>query len=130
MRLIIVGCEYSGKTTLVNEIVKWRNELMGPPTPKGIVEFHDHFTLPWVGHWDEISEKDMFLRGSGDFFGTNQSGLPKWKFFLPYEDIDFLDDVKNDCKLLLNDATTNRKKIDFLINTFYGEKEFLNYFSA
>ena len=25
----------------------------------------------------EISEKDMFLRGSGDFFGTNQSGLPK-----------------------------------------------------
>ena len=78
----------------------------------------------------EISEKDMFLRGSGDFFGTNQSGLPKWKFFLPYEDIDFLDDVKNDCKLLLNDATTNRQKIDFLINTFYGEKEFLNYFSA
>ena len=78
----------------------------------------------------EISEKDMFLRGSGDFFGTNQSGLPKWKFFLPYEDIDFLDDVKNDCKLLLNDATINKQKIDFLINTFYGEKEFLNYFSA
>jgi len=59
MRLIIVGCEYAGKTTLVNEIVKWRNDLMGPPTPKGIVEFHDHFTLPWVGHWDEISEKDL-----------------------------------------------------------------------
>ena len=78
----------------------------------------------------EISEKDMFLRGSGDFFGTNQSGLPKWKFFLPYDDIDFLDDVKNDCKLLLNDAITNKQKIDFLINTFYGEKEFLNYFSA
>ena len=38
----------------------------------------------------EISEKDMFLRGSGDFFGTNQSGLPKWKFFMPYDDIDFL----------------------------------------
>ena len=59
MRLIIVGCEYSGKTTLVNEIIKWRNDLMGPPTPKGIVEYHDHFTLPWVGHWDEISEKDL-----------------------------------------------------------------------
>ena len=78
----------------------------------------------------EISEKDMFLRGSGDFFGTNQSGLPKWKFFMPYDDIDFLDHVKNDCKLLLNDAVTNKQKIDFLINTFYGEKEFLNYFSA
>ncbi len=78
----------------------------------------------------EISEKDMFLRGSGDFFGTNQSGLPKWKFFLPYEDIDFLDNVKSDCKLLLEDTQVNKKKIDFLINTFYGEKEFLNYFSA
>ena len=59
MRLILVGSEYAGKTTLVQEIVKWRNEVMGPPTPLGIVEFHDHFTLPWVGHWDEIAEKDL-----------------------------------------------------------------------
>ena len=29
----------------------------------------------------EIAEKDLFLRGSGDFFGTNQSGLPKWRVF-------------------------------------------------
>ena len=72
----------------------------------------------------------MFLRGSGDFFGTNQSGLPKWKFFLPYEDIDFLDDVKSDCKLLIESTNSNKEKIEFLINIFYGEKEFLNYFSA
>ncbi len=78
----------------------------------------------------EISEKDMFLRGSGDFFGTNQSGLPKWKFFLPYEDIDFLENVKKDCKFLLDSSKINKQKIDFLINTFYGEKELLNYFSA
>ncbi len=78
----------------------------------------------------EISEKDMFLRGSGDFFGTNQSGLPKWKFFLPYEDIDFLENVKKNCKFLLDSSRINKQKIDFLINTFYGEKELLNYFSA
>ena len=59
MRLIIVGSEYAGKTTLVNEIVDWRDEIMGPPKPLGIVRFHDHFTLPWVGHWDEISEEDL-----------------------------------------------------------------------
>ncbi len=59
MRLIIVGSEYAGKTTLVKEIVKWRDEVMGPPTPAGIVPYHDHFTLPWVGHWDEISEENM-----------------------------------------------------------------------
>ena len=29
----------------------------------------------------EIAEKDMFLRGSGDFFGTNQSGITNWRFF-------------------------------------------------
>ena len=28
----------------------------------------------------EIAEKDMYLRGPGDFFGTNQSGLPQWRF--------------------------------------------------
>ena len=59
MRLIIVGAEYTGKTTLVEKIVDWRDEVMGPPTPKGIVRYHDHFTLPWVGHWDEISEEDL-----------------------------------------------------------------------
>ena len=59
MRLILVGSEYAGKTTLADEIVKWRNRVMGPPTPLGIVEYHDHFTLPWVGHWDEIPEDDL-----------------------------------------------------------------------
>ena len=59
VRLIIVGSEYTGKTTLVEKIVDWRDDVMGPPTPKGIVRYHDHFTLPWVGHWDEISEEDL-----------------------------------------------------------------------
>ena len=78
----------------------------------------------------EIAEKDMFLRGAGDFFGTNQSGVPNWKFFEPYEDIEILNDVKNNCKDLLKDRIFNKPKINFLINTFYGEKEFLNFYSA
>jgi ATP-dependent DNA helicase RecG len=78
----------------------------------------------------EIAEKDMFLRGAGDFFGTNQSGIPNWKFFEPYEDIEMLNDVKNNCKYLLKDRIINKAKINFLINTFYGEKEFLNFYSA
>lgn len=59
MNLIIVGMEYAGKTTLADEIIKWRNDVMGKPSPLGIVEYHDHFTFPWLGHWDEISEEDM-----------------------------------------------------------------------
>ncbi len=59
LKLIIVGAEYAGKTTLVNKIADWRDEMMGQPTPLGIVRYHDHFTLPWVGHWDEIAQEDL-----------------------------------------------------------------------
>ena len=41
MRLILVGCEYAGKTTLANEIVEWTKRTMG-----GGRSFHDHFTIP------------------------------------------------------------------------------------
>lgn len=41
MNLIIVGCEYAGKTTLANEIVEWTGRTMG-----GGRTFHDHFSIP------------------------------------------------------------------------------------
>lgn len=41
MRLILIGCEYAGKTTLAGEITKWIRQTMG-----GGRGFHDHFTLP------------------------------------------------------------------------------------
>lgn len=41
MRLILVGCEYAGKTTLGNEITKWIGRTLG-----GGRTFHDHFTIP------------------------------------------------------------------------------------
>ena len=40
MKLILVGCEYAGKTTLANEIVKWIDKTLG-----GARGFHDHFTI-------------------------------------------------------------------------------------
>ena len=42
MRLIIIGCEYTGKTTLTKAIKKWLEQNMGSCTSS----FHDHF-LPW-----------------------------------------------------------------------------------
>jgi hypothetical protein len=42
MKLILVGCEYVGKTTLAEEIVKWIGHTMGSSR-----SFHDHFPIPW-----------------------------------------------------------------------------------
>ena len=49
MRLILIGCEYAGKTTLANEIVEWIGRTMG-----GSRTFHDHFSIPNA----ELPEED------------------------------------------------------------------------
>ena len=41
-----------------------------------------------------ISEKDLELRGSGDFFGTAQHGIPEMKIANLFEDIDVLKTVQ------------------------------------
>ena len=75
----------------------------------------------------EIAEKDLFLRGSGDFFGTNQSGLPRWKIFSPYQDLDFLEKTKLNCKDILE--SKNNKVSALLTDIFYKKTDFINFFS-
>jgi shikimate kinase len=57
MRLILIGCEYAGKTTLAGEIGKWKDRTLGPNTPKGMANFHDHFTFPNISH-GELTEEE------------------------------------------------------------------------
>jgi hypothetical protein len=53
MRLIIIGCEYAGKTTLTEGIREWLISNMGSCQ----TSFHDHF-LPWrPGHTGDKAEK-------------------------------------------------------------------------
>ena len=55
MKLILVGCEYSGTTTLAHAIFKWGEEEMGAEF--GL--FHDHYKVPHTsGHppTDHLSE--------------------------------------------------------------------------
>jgi ATP-dependent DNA helicase RecG len=49
-----------------------------------------------------ISEKDLKLRGPGDFFGTRQHGLPEMKIANLYKDIDILKEVRESAIRLLS----------------------------
>ena len=78
----------------------------------------------------EIAEKDLYLRGAGDFFGTNQTGLPSWKFFRPHEDHTLLNSVKENSEYLIKNYRENKDKIEFLQKIFYQEKNFKNFYSV
>jgi hypothetical protein len=47
MRLLLIGCEYAGKTTLAKRIAKLITEDMGDPLPMHQHGWHDHFVLPF-----------------------------------------------------------------------------------
>ena len=48
-----------------------------------------------------IAEKDLELRGWGDFFGTKQSGMPDFKLANPIADREILEDARKDAFLLV-----------------------------
>ena len=60
MRLIFVGCEYAGKTTLSKEVTGWIGGTMG-----GGRTFHDHFTIPSPEL--EGSDRDLLVKATPRF---------------------------------------------------------------
>lgn len=50
-----------------------------------------------------ISEKDLELRGSGEFFGTKQHGLPEFKIANLFENIEILKKVQDVAIKIMND---------------------------
>ncbi len=58
-----------------------------------------------------ISEKDLELRGSGDFFGTMQHGLPEFKIANLFEDVGILKLVQSVAtKILLDDPKLEKQE--------------------
>ncbi len=55
-----------------------------------------------------ISEKDLELRGSGDFFGTKQHGIPDFKIANLFEDMEILKKVQ----AVANDIITNDPNLE------------------
>ena len=50
----------------------------------------------------KIADKDLELRGPGDFFGSRQSGMPKLKIADLTENMDIVRQSKSACELILN----------------------------
>jgi len=58
-----------------------------------------------------ISEKDLELRGSGEFFGTRQHGLPEFKIANLFEDIEMLKGVQSVAiKIMEEDPNLEKEK--------------------
>jgi ATP-dependent DNA helicase RecG len=69
-----------------------------------------------------ISEKDLELRGAGDFFGTMQHGLPEFKIANLFEDIEILKMVQGVAIKILNDDPKLEKEENKLLKELIKEK--------
>ena len=69
-----------------------------------------------------ISEKDLELRGSGDFFGTEQHGLPEFKIANLFEDIAILKKVQRLALKIIEDDALLEKDKNAKLNDLVKEK--------
>jgi hypothetical protein len=68
MRVILMGCEYVGKTTLAHQIVDLITGTMGDTLPMHQFGWHDHFVLPFesasIGEADADADQIMAMSPS------------------------------------------------------------------
>ncbi len=69
-----------------------------------------------------ISEKDLELRGSGDFFGTMQHGLPEFKIANLFEDMSILKIVQSAAMKILEDDNKLEKEENRLLKDLVKNK--------
>ena len=69
-----------------------------------------------------ISEKDLELRGAGDFFGTMQHGLPEFKIANLFEDIDILKMVQSVAMKILSEDPKLEKEKNKLLKVLIKDK--------
>ncbi|MGN1297455.1 MAG: ATP-dependent DNA helicase RecG [Clostridia bacterium] len=69
-----------------------------------------------------ISEKDLELRGAGDFFGTMQHGLPEFKIANLFEDIETLKMVQSVAMKILSEDPKLEKDENKLLKELIKEK--------
>lgn len=69
-----------------------------------------------------ISEKDLELRGTGEFFGTRQHGIPEFKIANLFEDIETLKVVQAIAMKIINDDPKLEKDKNRLLRKVVDEK--------
>ena len=73
-----------------------------------------------------ISEKDLELRGSGEFFGTRQHGLPEFKIANLFTDMPVLKQVQSVAYKILNDdpnlEKSENEKLKKIVNEKFGDR--------
>ncbi len=69
-----------------------------------------------------ISEKDLELRGSGEFFGTKQHGIPEFKVANLFEDMQILKTVQNLAIKILEDDPNLEKNENVILKQTINKK--------
>ena len=69
-----------------------------------------------------ISEKDLELRGSGEFFGTKQHGIPEFKIANLFEDISVLKQVQGITMEIIDDDPLLEKEKNASLRKLVDEK--------
>ena len=61
-----------------------------------------------------IAERDLELRGPGDFFGTRQSGMPKLRTGDLIRDRDIMEDAHHEARRLVDEGVLTSELMDFV----------------
>ena len=76
----------------------------------------------------KISEKDLELRGSGEFFGTKQHGIPEFKIANLFQDVEMLKNIQSLAIKIINEdskleSDKNKKLKKQILKTLTEKKE-------
>ena len=69
-----------------------------------------------------ISEKDLELRGTGDFFGTKQHGIPEFKIANLFQDMPILKQVQGISMKIIGDDPNLEKDKNVLLKELVKDK--------
>ena len=70
----------------------------------------------------KIAEKDLELRGTGDFFGTKQHGIPDFKIAKLFEDMDILKLAQKEAIQVMEEDSKLEQEKNILLKQMVKEK--------